>query len=92
MIKLYRQVIYVHSKKILWITVERKLGFQNETTLTRLLKMKWKELILVWADAKSNLPNQVFRCYISTPRLKALGKIIHENLNHLYMNDEVKDT
>ena len=26
------------------------------------------------------------------PRLKALGKIIHENLNLLYMNDEVKDT
>ena len=25
------------------------------------------------------------------PRLKALGKIIHENLNLLYMNDEVKD-
>ena len=26
------------------------------------------------------------------PRLKALGKIIHENLNLFYMNDEVKDT
>ena len=24
-------------------------------------------------------------------RLKALGKIIHENLNLLYMNDEIKD-
>ena len=26
------------------------------------------------------------------PRLKALSKIIHENLNLLYMNDEVEDT
>ena len=26
------------------------------------------------------------------PRLKALSKIIHENRNLLYMNDEVKDT
>ena len=26
------------------------------------------------------------------PRLKALGKIFQENLNLLYMNDEVKDT
>ena len=26
------------------------------------------------------------------PRLKALGKIIHENLSLFYMNDEVKDT
>ena len=26
------------------------------------------------------------------PRLKTLGKIIHENLNLLYMNDEVKGT
>ena len=26
------------------------------------------------------------------PRLKAFGKIIHENLNLLYMNDEIKDT
>ena len=26
------------------------------------------------------------------PRLKALGKIIHENLNLLNMNDEFKDT
>ena len=26
------------------------------------------------------------------PRLKALSKIIHENLNLLYMNDDVKDT
>ena len=26
------------------------------------------------------------------PRLKALSKIIHENVNILYMNDEVKDT
>ena len=26
------------------------------------------------------------------PRLKALSKIIHGNLNLLYMNDEVKDT
>ena len=25
------------------------------------------------------------------PRLKAQGKIIHKNLNLLYMNDEVKD-
>ena len=25
-------------------------------------------------------------------RLKAFGKIIHDNLNLLYMNDEVKDT
>ena len=25
------------------------------------------------------------------PRLKVLGKIIHANLNLLYMNDEVKD-
>ena len=30
--------------------------------------------------------------YIYHPRLKTLGKIIHENLNLLYMNDEVKDT
>ena len=46
-VKLYGQVVYVHLKKILLITLKRwKLGFPNEATLTRLLKMKWKKYFL----------------------------------------------
>ena len=46
-VKLYGQVVYVHLKKILLITLKRwKLGFPKEATLTRLLKMKWKKYFL----------------------------------------------
>ena len=40
-----------HSEK-------KKIGFQNEATLTKLLKIKWIKLILVREEAKPNLPQE----------------------------------
>ena len=43
--------------------------------------------------SKRGYPDKVYHTVVMyQPRLKALSKIIHENRNLLYMNDEVKDT
>ena len=55
------------------------------------MKIKWIKLILVREEVKPNLPQECPFFVTYHLRLKALGKVIHENLNLLYMNDEVKD-
>ena len=47
-----------------------------------------------FAESRSKTKSATEVAFVVTyhPRLKALGKIIHENLNLSYMNDKVKDT
>ena len=49
---------------------------------------------VVFGESKSKTKSAIGMPFFVTyhPRLKALGKIIDENLNLLYMNDDVKDT
>ena len=69
-----------------------KLGFQNEATLTRLLKMKCKKGNFGESRRKTKSSTWMPSVVTYYPSRKALGKIINENLNQLHMNDEVKDT
>ena len=47
-----------------------------------------------FAETRSKISSVTGVPFVVTyhPRFKALGKIIHENINLLYMNCEVKDT
>ena len=76
------------------ITLKRwKRGLQNEATLTRLLKMKWMKKVNFGESSSKTKPATGVPFVVTYhPKPKALSKIIHGNLNLLYMNDEVKDT
>ena len=69
----------------IWLT---KRGYPDNIVEN---KMNIK-LTLVKAEVKPNLPQECLSFLRITPRLKALGKIVHENLNLLYMNGEVKNS
>ena len=70
-----------------------KTWFSKRGYPDNIIENEMKKVLFVRAEVKPSLPQECLSLSQTYhPRLKALSKIIHENLNLLYMNDEVEDT
>ena len=73
-----------HSEKI-------KIWFSERGYLDKIIENKMDKVNFGQRRSKTKFATGVPFFVTYHLRLKVLGKIIHENLNLLYMNDEVKD-
>ena len=73
-----------HSEKI-------KIWFSERGYLDKIIENKMDKVNFGQRRSKTKFATGVLFFVTYHLRLKAPGKIIHENLNLLYVNDEVKD-
>ena len=69
-----------------------KTWFSKGGYLDKIIENEMKKVNFGESRSKTKSATGVPFAVTYHPRLKALSKVIHENLNHLHMNDEVKDT